>query len=567
MRYSGEVLDFIRSQETVDFVVRGNDEILNYVQSDSKIVLGETLAGRYLLGYVDKAHYSSILSALGSGFYGSEALVLGTLGQAALEASGIFQLQQHPYLNLTGNGVLIGFVDTGIDYTLDTFRYEDGSSKIQYIYDQTARGTGVDTFLLGQEYTNEDINRALQADNPYSVVPQKDTSGHGTFLASAAAGRTIGDFIGAAPDAEIIMVKLRKARNFYLQKYCVPDSQEDAFESTSVMVGVEYIIAKARQLRRPVVICIGLGTNFGSHDGFTLFEEYLSGISNLRGVCLCTAMGNESRTRHHMQGMLTANEDQQDILFRVGEKAKDVCLCIWNNISDRFSVSVRSPSGEQVSRMPARNGITYDTQLIFENARVEIEYHFPVEGSGGQLTMVRILGLTPGIWNVTVYGSTVLDGSFHAWLPLQGFVSEDVEFLSPTPYYTAVVPATMIGAICCTAYDAQNNSLCAEASWGPVRSGLPVPDLAAPGVNVGGFYPYGYGAMSGTSVSAAITAGACALFLQWGIVNQNNTSLSSYQVRAYLIRGCARTETIDYPNLQWGYGMLDVLRAFQMMRE
>jgi subtilisin family serine protease len=93
------------------------------------------------------------------------------------------------------------------------------------------------------------------------------------------------------------------------------------------------------------------------------------------------------------------------------------------------------------------------------------------------------------------------------------------------------------------------------------------PDLVAPGVDVGGFYPSGHGIMSGTSVAAAITTGASALLLQWGIVNKNDITLSTYQIRAYLIRGCNRSEGIKYPNPQTGYGALNLIQTFQFMRE
>ena len=123
-----------------------------------------------------------------------------------------------------------------------------------------------------------------------------------------AAGRETPDFAGAAPDSEIIAVKLRKARPFYRQRFCVPEDQEHAYESSAVMLGVEYILRKARDLDRPVVICIALGSNSGSHDGRSVFEEYLSGISIQRGVCLCAAAGNEAEARHHTGGVLEPGE-------------------------------------------------------------------------------------------------------------------------------------------------------------------------------------------------------------------------------------------------------------------
>jgi hypothetical protein len=94
-----------------------------------------------------------------------------------------------------------------------------------------------------------------------------------------------------------------------------------------------------------------------------------------------------------------------------------------------------------------------------------------------------------------------------------------------------------------------------------------MPCLTAPGVNVGGIFPGGQGTMTGTSVAAAITTGACALMLQWGIVQGNDVSLSSYQIRAFLLRGCERDINIVYPNNQWGYGRLNLINTFTMMRE
>ena len=154
------------------------------------------------------------------------------------------------------------------------------SDLIQYIYDQTASGEPPEGFLLGREYRKAEIDAALASENPYALVPERDEEGHGTFLASVAAGRESPSFSGAAPDAEIIAVKLKKARPFYREKYCVPPEQEHAYESSAVMLGVEYILRKARELGRPVAICIGLGTNSGSHDGASRSEEHTSELQS-----------------------------------------------------------------------------------------------------------------------------------------------------------------------------------------------------------------------------------------------------------------------------------------------
>ena len=527
MAVSPELRAFIQSPDAVDFVTRASDAFFDYVRTSGEVVVAQVLSGRYVLCYVKRENFPKLMDAMGPGFISSAAVVLGLLDRPALEAAGVIQVQNQPYLNLKGRGVLLGFVDTGIDYTQPVFRYEDGSSKIRYLFDQTAEeGEPPQGFVYGREYT-----------------------------------------VGAAPDGEIIAVKLRNAKPFYREKYCVPPEQSEAYSSSDVMVGVEYILKKARELDRPVVICLGLGTNFGSHDGFSVFEEYLGGASIQRGVCLCAAAGNEAQENHHAKGRIAEAGETRDLDIRVGEQAGDVWLSVWNTVADRLSLSVRSPTGELVGRVPARPGVTTEVKLILENTRIQIEYLFPVEGSGSQLTVVRILGATPGIWTVTLHGDIILDGSYHAWLPMAGFVSPTVEFLTASPSYTVTVPSTAVGVICCGAYNSANGSIWPASSWGPARSGVQLPDLTAPGVAVGGYWPYGYGTLTGTSAAAAVLAGVCALMLQWGVVEGNDPSMSTYQIRAYLIRGALRTPALSYPNEQWGYGTVQLMQSFHLMRE
>ena len=554
--------------DTVDFVVRRSDIIETLIAAQPHIFKTHIISNRYIICYTRRVYFEEVLDSLGANFITSASFILGPQAVQNLEPAGIIQVQRQPYLDLKGTGVLIGFVDTGIDYTLDTFKYEDGTSKIQFLLDQTIISSiSSEGYLSGTEYTNADLNAALASDDPLSIVPSVDEDGHGTFLASVAAGRQIEDFIGAAPNSEIIMVKLRKARAYYLERYAVPPEQENAFESTSTMLAIEYILHKAEELGRPVVICIGLGTNIGSHDGFSIFEEYLSSISNLVGVCICIAAGNESQARHHTNGIVAGNRDVESIDIQVGENAGDIFVSVWNGVSDRFSVSVRSPTGELVARVPAKNNLSITNPMILENATVNIQYFFPLEGSGSQVSIVRIFNATPGIWTIYLHGDIILDGTYHAWLPIRGFVSPNVEFLSATPYYTITVPGTAFEIMCCGAYNSTYSSLYSDSSWGPTRALISRPDFVAPGVGILGYYPFGYGTMSGTSVATAITCGACALMMQWGIVNGNEPFLSTYQIRAYLIRGCRRSETLAYPNEKWGYGILDLIQAFNHMRE
>lgn len=560
--------DFINDDNTVDLVFRVNQFSENFLQERPYILPVRVPSNRFILGYVSRDRIEEVFNDLGVAAVGIRPLIVGLLGRQDLESAGILQVQQQPFISLTGNGVIIGIIDTGIDYTNQSFIYEDGTSKILYIYDQTIRSdTPPEGFMIGTEYTKEQIDAALKSDNPFDIVPSRDTVGHGTFLASVAAGRENGDLIGAAPDAQLIVVKLRPARNYIRERFLIPPNQQNAYETSSVMLGVEYIMLKAQQLNRPVAICISTGTNQGGHDGFSTYEHYLSNVSSIRGVCLVTAAGNESQARHHTQGIIKRTNDIFPIELRVGENAGNIYMTVWNGPSDRVSISIRSPTGELIERVPAKTNVLYQAKLVLERSRISVEYYFPIEGSGGQLSVIKIYDATPGTWTINVHGDIIIDGTFHSWLPITGMVSPNVEFVTPAPTTTIVVPGTAIGLITVGAYNSANNTLYVNSSWGPTRLPQISPDLNAPGVNVLGSYPLGTGTMTGTSVAAAITAGAAALALQWGILEDNDPFMSTFQVKALLVRGCSRDPDLSYPNVQWGYGRLNLFESFRLLRE
>ena len=559
--------EFFTAPGTVDLVTPDSVAFREYIKDKPYIIPTVTLVGGYILFYTDEQNIAEGVQNFGSYVDYSQSTVLGLLGERALKAAGILRVQKQPFLDLRGSGVLVGIVDTGIDYTNSVFRYEDGGSKIASIYDQTAMGTPPFDFVIGQEYTQEQINAALLSEDPLSIVPVDDPSGHGTFLASVAAGREEGDFLGAAPDAELLIVKLRKAREYYLREYLIPPDQEYAFESSSVMLGIEYILRKAEKLGRPAAICLGLGTNFGGHDGLSIFEQYLDRVSILPGIALSVAGGNEVNAKHHYSGTIEGTERPHTVELRVGEDAGDIYLNIWNTAADRVSVSVTSPTGEVVERFPAVDLGRLETRLVLEQATVVIEYYFPTRGLGSQNTVIKILDATPGIWTITLYGEIILEGQFHIWLPIRGFVSPTVEFLVPDPFYTITSPGTSLQLISCGGYNDLANSLYENSSWGPSRIEALLPDLVAPAVNVVGVFPKtGFGVMTGTSVGAAITTGACALMLEWGIVKGRNLTMSTSQIRAYLIRGAVRFPEVEYPNYQWGYGILNLYDSFEALR-
>lgn len=557
--------EFINQPNIIQLYSRYSQALANAVESTDYARLGRIVRGNYVVIYIDSAKVFEFSAAMGSSseFF---ADAFGLLGRAAMEAAGIAKVREQPYLGLRGRGTLIGFIDTGLDYTKTAFQREDGTSRVRYIWDQTLEGKNPEGFLYGAEFTNEEINAALLEDTPFNLVPSTDAVGHGTFLASVAASSQDGEYLGAAPEADLIVVKLRRMHNFFYEFYVVPESQENAFLGTDIMLAIEYMIDKAAELDMPLSICIGLGSNMTGHDGFSNLEEYIASVSAMRGICICAAAGNESNGRRHLSGALRETNSTYNAEIRVPENADSFLAWIFVGAANLFSISVKSPLGEAIPRVVAVSGELTVRKLILENATVRVLYHFPVAQTGVELISVAIINPTPGIWTVTLHGDIVLNGKFNIWMHLAGLIFEGIEFLNPNPYTTIVVPATSQGCITCGAYNDKDNSLYINSSWGPTRTLLRKPDLVAPGVEVTGIRPMDNGTMTGTSVAAAITAGACALLLQWGIVEKNEVNLNTSRIKTYLIRGCKREVGVEYPDSKWGYGKLDLYNTFALLR-
>lgn len=555
--------EFVKLPTTIDFNVVNTDRFKLYVKDKPYIKLGTELANELVMVYINKNNLSKIFQDLGHNFLAFYPKILSPLDSRSNEESGITPVLEQPFLNLSGNGVIIGIVDTGIDYTKDAFKFDDGTTKIINIWDQTIDGPRTEGIYFGSIYSSEDIDKALQSDDPYSIVPSIDTDGHGTFLASVAASNEKGEYIGAAPKANIISVKLRRANQYYIDKFLLPQDNPNLYESTDYLVGVKYILDRSEILNMPVVICIGMGTNFSSHDGSTYFEDYISFVSQRIGYTFVTAAGNESNTKHHTQGKIEKTGATDSISFNVGVPSTSFTIIILSPAFDKISVSITSPTGEVISRVPFRVGLEYTENFIFEETAISIEYH----KTANSVIFIGFKKATKGIWDITLFGDSIISGDYHAWLPITGQVSEYVEFLRPVPDYTIVSPAASLRTVTCGAYNSLDSSLFVSSSWGPTILPRMAPDFVAPGVNVRGIFPDGFGIMTGTSVAAAVTSGASALLLEWGIVNGNLPSIDGDLVRTLLISGCKKESSIQYPNNKWGYGKLDLIGTMNVIKE
>lgn len=492
-------------------------------------------------------------------------LSLETLNQA-----GILPIQNYPTLQLKGEGVLIGFLDSGIDYENAVFRNLDGSTRITAIWDQTEQsGTPPEGFAYGSEFSEEMINAALAAEDPRSLVPSGDESGHGTYAAGIAAGGANAEeqFLGAAPEASIAMVKLKQAKDYLRDYYFIP---RDAvcYQETDLMLGLKYLNDLADRLKMPLVICITVGTSMGGHIGTLPFPFLIEGYSTRANRITVIGTGNEADKRHHYYDTLESSTNSRTVELRVGENVSGFSLELWSDIPNVFSISMISPSGESTSRIPFRAGAGAEIDFLFEKTKVSVDYRLLVEKSTSELVFFRFQAPAPGIWKIIVEPLASIDGNFHMWLPLTEFLSGEVYFLEADPYYTLTSPANTDSPVIVSWYNGSTGALSQESGRGYTRSQRINPDITAPGVDVRGALPGGrFAARSGSCVSAAVTAGAVALMMEWLIYDQDVPGIDSYQIKSLLILGAVRPDIMEYPNREWGYGQLNLYNTFETMRQ
>lgn len=507
----------------------------------------------------------------------------------AMEASGILSAFNSPALNNQGKGVLIGLVDTGIDYRSPLFQNPDGTTRIAGIWDQSVPieedvlPAGVPDYYpmggssYGTEYTREQINEALASDDPLSLVSTQDTIGHGTFLAGLAAGSSIPqeDFTGAAPEAELAVVKLKPAKKYLRDFYLIP-SDAPAFQENDIMMGIKYLRMMADRLKKPLVILLAMGSNSGSHIGTSPLSQVTQNYSGFFGIITVIAGGNETGAAHHFYASIPAGTEYEDVEIRVGkeEAERGFVLELWAADADTYTVGFISPSGERISRIPIIANNETSIPFLLDATTITVNYQLIEAESGSQLIFMRFQTPAAGIWTVRVYNTQRFKGTFHMWLPVQGMISEETVFLRPDPYSTITVPGNSRLPITVGAYDTSTGGIYIHSSRGFTPNQIVKPELAAPGVNIlgpsVGRKPGTDTPMTtrtGTSAAAAITAGAAANLLGWGIVEGNYPTMSEASVKSYLIRGAQRNPALTYPNREFGYGTLDLFQTFLRLRE
>ena len=506
-------------------------------------------------------------------------------------------------MGLSGNGVLLACIDSGVDYAHPDFCAPDGTSRIAILWDQTIPGNPPMGYALGSVYTRRQINEALASSTPeerFALVPSRDVTGHGTAVLGIAAGngRSSADAAmrGVAPEATLVVVKLGN-----------PDPA-DLPRTSQLLQAVDFCVRYALLVERPLVINLSFGNNYGSHSGDSLLETYLNAVSNLGQNVICIGAGNEGDTGRHYAGNLrpdrrSAGQMQTvratsdptatsavsaatartvhtmsalpnppavsaaanravSVEFQIGAYESSFSLQIWKVYGDEILIELISPGGIRSGTLspvlgtarltlgPTELLLFYGMPSPYSQAQ---EIYLTFQGTGNHLSVEN------GIWTLRLTPGRLISGSFDLWLPGGNAIGSQTRFFSPAADTTLTIPSTARSAITVGAYDPRLSSYASFSGRGYTRILHEIkPDLAAPGVNIpaprsGG----GYASFTGTSFAAPFVSGSAALMMEWGILRGNDPFLYGEKLKAYLIAGAKPIASeSEYPNRRVGWGAL-----------
>ena len=459
----------------------------------------------------------------------------------AKAASCVNILQEAPPY-LSGRGVLIAVLDSGIDYFHEAFRRADGTTRILELWDQTQN----------RVYTEAEINRALERgrrEAARQIVSSVDAGGHGTAVAGIAAGDS-NSYRGIAYESDLLVVKLGTAR---------PDGFP---RTTELMRAVNYAVAFAAERFLPLVINISFGNTYGSHDGTSLLETFLDDIGNYGRTTILVGSGNEGAASGHTSGTLQMRRTEE-VEFTVSSYESSFSIQLWKSYSDQFEVSLQAPSGEWFGPFSEELG---PARFRYRKTQILLYYGKPGPYSTAQELYFDFIPdegsfVDEGIWTFFLRPVSLVSGRYDFWLPSAGVLNAATHFLRPTPDTTLTIPSAASKVITVGAYNSFYNSYADFSGRGFTRLTDQVkPDIAAPGVNITAPAANGgYQSVTGTSFATPVASGAAALLMQWGIVNGNDPFLYREKVKAYLRRGARKLPGIaEYPNPMVGYGTLCV---------
>lgn len=473
----------------------------------------------------------------------------------------------HQKVSERGDQALVAVIDTGFDVLHGAFRDATGSrTRVIAVWDQTDP-TGPPP--LGQQFGTEHRQEAIDKYIEAGSVPErlKPPEGHGTHVASIAAGRATGDFAGGvAPEAGLIVVIPKLLAE--------PTNPTSLGYSITHLTALEYIRDTADAAGLPVVVNVSQGMNAGAHDGTSALEkgfDLITGNGRDAGIVVVKSAGNERGSGGHAR-FFVASGSSELLSWRATAHHSRHVVELWFKASDRLSFRLRDPNNETTRWVtwsnPKEDGF-FETRNFF--AIDFVRYH-PDNGDSRVLVTItagRAPSVALGAWTLEVESGPVnTSGEVHAWLERSRY--RPVVFTDHLcDEYSLSIPGTSHFVICVgCVHSSKPYRLAGYSSYGPTRDGREKPDIAAPGHAIIAAVSGGLSAsvaMSGTSMAAAHASGTIALLLShW---QKQSRHIQGWQpFNAAQIQAALTQSSQNYTgrwNPGMGYGVLDSWRFLQ----
>ncbi len=475
----------------------------------------------------------------------------------------------------TGAGVLVGVIDSGIDWRHDDFRHANGTTRLKAIWDLYGAGSPPPAgFTYGAEWDQTEINASLTGGG---AVNEVDTNGHGTHVSGIAAGNgraSSGQYKGVAPDADLLFAK---------------PFNNGGFAEDKTIDAMNYLVQKAQALGQPIAINMSLGGHFGAHDGTSAQERVIDDLSG-PGVVFCVAAGNEGENYLAEAGASAGH----DFILRVltyepnpGADNDGWVVILWYDGASSTAVRVSGPNfpGSWVLPGQTGSGSTPDGFLVVDNASQGAD---PINGD--KLCIIQVddragIDVRAADWTIAVDDGT---GATHAWVVQS---SMTVGFPNSDQSYSLGMPAGAESAVSVAAWKTRTNwpgtggtfgytgdwgaaeigDLAPFSSRGPTRDGRQKPDVAAPGMAIISCYSQNqspaadpalrvpgddYWVTQGTSMATPLVCGVVGLMLE------KNPDLTAAEVRS-ILRSTASHDAFTGAgwNVRFGAGKVDAAVA------